>query len=115
MRLLPGWRNGRRGGLKSRCPSGRAGSNPAPGTEESKSDTLAWIGSQHSEPRRAITLRGSYLLCKEKAASDLPSILGHLSLWSLHQSRPRPRHPSFLQHRRLSRSKYLHPSWVLLL
>ena len=28
----PGWRNGRRGGLKSLCPKGRAGSNPAPGT-----------------------------------------------------------------------------------
>ena len=28
----PGWRNGRRGGLKSRCPKGRAGSSPAPGT-----------------------------------------------------------------------------------
>ena len=28
----PGWRNGRRGGLKSHCPKGRAGSNPAPGT-----------------------------------------------------------------------------------
>jgi hypothetical protein len=28
----PGWRNGRRGGLKSHCPRGRAGSNPAPGT-----------------------------------------------------------------------------------
>jgi hypothetical protein len=27
----PGWRNGRRGGLKSRCPQGRAGSTPAPG------------------------------------------------------------------------------------
>ena len=25
----PGWRNGRRGGLKSRCPKGRAGSSPA--------------------------------------------------------------------------------------
>ena len=30
--FLPGWRNGRRGGLKSRCPKGRAGSSPAPGT-----------------------------------------------------------------------------------
>jgi hypothetical protein len=28
----PGWRNGRRGGLKIHCPKGRAGSNPAPGT-----------------------------------------------------------------------------------
>ena len=28
----PGWRNGRRGGLKSRCSKGRAGSSPAPGT-----------------------------------------------------------------------------------
>ena len=28
----PGWRNGRRGGLKSRCPKGRAGSSPAPGS-----------------------------------------------------------------------------------
>ena len=29
----PGWRNGRREGLKSLCPSGRAGSSPAPGTD----------------------------------------------------------------------------------
>ena len=29
---LPLWRNGRRGGLKSRCLSGRAGSSPARGT-----------------------------------------------------------------------------------
>ena len=28
----PGWRNGRRGALKMRCPQGRAGSSPAPGT-----------------------------------------------------------------------------------
>ena len=29
---VPGWRNGRRRGLKIRCPQGRAGSTPAPGT-----------------------------------------------------------------------------------
>ena len=29
--IAPGWRNGRRGGLKSRCPPGHAGSIPAPG------------------------------------------------------------------------------------
>lgn len=29
---LPGWRNGRRYGLKIRCPKGRAGSTPALGT-----------------------------------------------------------------------------------
>src|SRR3954453_5124287 len=29
---LPGWWNGRHDGLKIHCPSGRAGSNPAPGT-----------------------------------------------------------------------------------
>src|SRR5699024_3409096 len=29
----PGWRNGRRGALKMRCPRGRAGSSPAPGTD----------------------------------------------------------------------------------
>ena len=29
----PGWRNGRRGGLKIRCPKGRVGSNPTPGTQ----------------------------------------------------------------------------------
>src|SRR5699024_8223183 len=28
----PGWRNGRRDGLKNHCPKGRAGSTPAPGT-----------------------------------------------------------------------------------
>src|SRR5690606_24873570 len=28
----PGWRNGRRGGLKIRCPKGRGGSSPSPGT-----------------------------------------------------------------------------------
>jgi len=30
-RESPGWRNGRRGGLKNLCPRGRAGSIPAPG------------------------------------------------------------------------------------
>ena len=54
MRLLPGWRNGRRGGLKSRCPSGRAGSNPAPGIQESRDGSVARIVSQSNEPRRAI-------------------------------------------------------------
>jgi hypothetical protein len=29
---VPGWRNGRRYGLKIRCPKGRAGSTPALGT-----------------------------------------------------------------------------------
>jgi len=29
---LPGWWNGRHGGLKSLCSQGRAGSSPAPGT-----------------------------------------------------------------------------------
>ena len=29
---MPGWRNGRRCGLKIRCPKGRAGSTPALGT-----------------------------------------------------------------------------------
>ncbi len=64
MRLLPGWRNGRRGGLKSRCPSGRAGSNPAPGIQELKGGSVARIVPQNSEPRRATqkTLRGSDLL-----------------------------------------------------
>ncbi len=28
----PGWRNGRRGGFKIRCPKGRVGSSPTPGT-----------------------------------------------------------------------------------
>ena len=28
----PGWRNGRRGGFKIRCPYGRVGSSPTPGT-----------------------------------------------------------------------------------
>ena len=31
-RNRPGWRNGRRGGLKILCPKGRVGSNPTPGT-----------------------------------------------------------------------------------
>ena len=30
----PGWRNGRRGGLKIRCPQGRVGSSPTPGTRQ---------------------------------------------------------------------------------
>jgi hypothetical protein len=29
---LPEWRNGRRGGLKIRCPQGRVGSTPSSGT-----------------------------------------------------------------------------------
>ena len=72
MRLLPGWRNGRRGGLKSRCPSGRAGSNPAPGIQESRDGSVARIVSQSSEPRRAIkkTLRGSDLLWSSKERGD---------------------------------------------
>src|SRR5690625_7354094 len=38
----PGWRNGRRGALKMRCPRGHAGSSPAPGT--SSTDTTAPAG-----------------------------------------------------------------------
>ncbi len=30
--FLPEWRNGRRGGLKIRCPQGRVGSTPSSGT-----------------------------------------------------------------------------------
>ncbi len=30
--MVPGWRNGRLAALKTPCPQGRAGSNPAPGT-----------------------------------------------------------------------------------
>lgn len=33
LRSAPEWRNGRRYGLKSHCPSGRVGSNPTSGTE----------------------------------------------------------------------------------
>ncbi len=36
----PGWRNGRRGGLKSRCPKGRVGSNPTPGTARAPRNSL---------------------------------------------------------------------------
>ena len=73
MRLLPGWRNGRRGGLKSRCPSGRAGSNPAPGIQESKGVSVARVISQNSEPRRARkTLRGSDLPRAFKIERRLP-------------------------------------------
>ena len=103
MRLLPGWRNGRRGGLKSRCPSGRAGSNPAPGIQESKGVSVARVISQNSEPRRARKNPAglgltSGLQNRKKAASDVSSILG---LQRLHH-----------------RSRYwlsrLHPSSVLL-
>ncbi len=79
MRLLPGWRNGRRGGLKSRCPSGRAGSNPAPGIQESRDGSVARIVSQSSEPRRAIKPCGARtcfgLQKREETASDVSSIL----------------------------------------
>jgi hypothetical protein len=36
LRHVPGWRNGRRYGLKIRCPQGRAGSTPALGTTHFK-------------------------------------------------------------------------------
>ena len=32
---MPEWRNGRRDGLKIRCPQGRVGSSPSSGTLES--------------------------------------------------------------------------------
>ena len=44
----PGWRNGRRGGLKILCPYGRAGSNPAPGTNK-----LAWQGKHKPTAKRS--------------------------------------------------------------
>lgn len=37
---MPGWRNGRRGGFKIRCPKGRVGSNPTPGTTNRQVSTL---------------------------------------------------------------------------
>ena len=36
----PGWRNGRRDGLKIRCPKGRVGSTPTPGTASLGTDSL---------------------------------------------------------------------------
>jgi hypothetical protein len=36
---MPGWRNGRRCGLKIRCPKGRAGSTPALGTKQDQEPT----------------------------------------------------------------------------
>src|ERR1035437_5047173 len=38
VRHWPGWRNGRRDGLKIHCPKGRAGSSPAPGTDAGGSE-----------------------------------------------------------------------------
>ena len=38
---VPGWRNGRRGGLKIRCLHGRGGSSPPPGTTEALVERLS--------------------------------------------------------------------------
>ena len=40
---MPGWRNGRRGCLKSICPKGRAGSSPASGTSGDIGKTVGVI------------------------------------------------------------------------
>lgn len=40
MIFKPGWRNGRRGGLKIRCPKGRGGSTPPPGTVRTSFNTI---------------------------------------------------------------------------
>lgn len=54
-RSMPGWRNGRRDGLKHHCPKGRVGSTPIPGTEtvagESWLDQKAWAGSRRNASR----------------------------------------------------------------
>jgi hypothetical protein len=51
---LPGWRNGRRGGLKSRCPQGRAGSTPAPGIQvRLEAPRVLWGGRRTEGSHRA--------------------------------------------------------------
>ena len=56
----PEWRNGRRGGLKNRCPR-RAGSNPASGTtshirKRSRQGIVFALGSENAESGRGIRL-----------------------------------------------------------
>ena len=41
--FLPEWRNGRRGGLKIRCPQGRVGSTPSSGTTATFLEMLARV------------------------------------------------------------------------
>ena len=55
MRSWPEWRNGRRDGLKIRCPEGRVGSSPTSGTQVIH--TLAvWVNdfSTDVSPRRRL-------------------------------------------------------------
>jgi ABC-type nitrate/sulfonate/bicarbonate transport system substrate-binding protein len=48
---VPGWRNGIRGGLKIPCPSGRAGSTPAPGTRSSEVFTHGDAGESGADQK----------------------------------------------------------------
>ena len=52
---MPEWRNGRRGGLKIRCPEGRVGSNPTLGTSIQVSLYTHAVGSWLVERRLAQT------------------------------------------------------------
>ena len=46
---MPRWWNGRHAGLRSQCPKGRAGSSPALGTNECRSDEMVDVlGSRPS-------------------------------------------------------------------
>ena len=60
---MPGWRNGRRCGLKIRCPKGRAGSTPALGTislptvfMSSINLALGMISTQSEDGAKMLTL-----------------------------------------------------------
>ena len=66
-RQVPGWRNGRRGGLKNLCPKGRVGSNPTPGTSvhigsrrgsaQQRLDDSARVRAAPSARTRSVTCR----------------------------------------------------------
>ena len=65
---VPGWRNGRRGGLKIRCLHGRGGSSPPPGT----ASTLA-RGLSTGKMAELVTERGlasALLLCPRSNERD---------------------------------------------
>ena len=56
--IWPGWRNGRRDGLKIRCPKGRVGSNPTPGTRRAQQAALAVVSPQSERDLNRLVTAG---------------------------------------------------------
>ena len=80
--FAPEWRNGRRGGLKNRCPR-RAGSNPASGT----------IRKQFELAEEIFALASSSLF-SENSSSPLLEVSYSICGWNISERPHQPYHPA---------------------